>query len=50
MEIPIKKEDKDKVTLSIELFNPAAIDGKAGKYMSIDSGPMADINPNIKIK
>ena len=50
IEIPIKKEDNESVTVATEVFNPVAIEGNAGKYMSIDKGPMADINPKIKIR
>ena len=50
MDIPIKKEDKDNVTVATVVFNPVAIDGNAGKYISIDKGPIADIKPNINIK
>ncbi len=50
IEIPIKKEDKERVTVSIDVFKPFAIVGKAGKYISMDSGPMADIKPKISIK
>jgi hypothetical protein len=50
MDIPIKKEDNDNVTVATDVFNPVAIDGNAGKYISIDKGPIADIKPNINIK
>jgi hypothetical protein len=34
----------------MDVFKPFAIVGKAGKYISMDSGPMADIKPNIRIR
>jgi hypothetical protein len=34
----------------MDVFKPFAIVGKAGKYMSMESGPIADINPKIRIK
>ncbi len=48
--MPIKKEDNESVTVATEVFNPVAIEGNAGKYISIDKGPIADINPKIKIR
>lgn len=48
--MPIKKEDKESMTDATVVFNPFAILGNAGKYMSIDKGPMADKSPKIKIK
>jgi hypothetical protein len=49
-DIPIKKEDKESITEATVVFKPFAILGKAGKYMSIDKGPMADNKPKIRIK
>lgn len=48
--MPIKKEDKESMTDATVVFNPFAILGNAGKYISIDKGPIADNSPNIKIK
>jgi hypothetical protein len=50
MEIPTKKEDKDNITLETEVFKFLAMLGKAGKYISIDSGPIAVNSPKIRIK
>jgi hypothetical protein len=35
--------------LAVEVCNPAAISGKAGKYMSMANGLIVDSEPNIKI-
>jgi len=32
------------------VFNPFAILGKAGRYMSIDNGPIADKRPRTRIR
>ena len=50
IEIPTKNEDNESVTFATEVSRAFAMDGKAGKYISIDKGPIADINPNIKIR
>jgi hypothetical protein len=46
MEMPIKNEDKDNITVDTCVFKPMAISGKAGKYMSMDKGLMAVNKPN----
>jgi hypothetical protein len=48
--MPIKKEDNDNITEATVVFKPFAILGKAGKYISIDNGPIADKRPNMRIK
>ncbi len=47
--MPIKNEDKDNITEETELFKLVAIAGKAGKYISIDKGPMEVSSPNIRM-
>ena len=49
-EIPTKKEDKDNITLETLVCKPSAMFGNAGKYISIDKGPIAVKRPKIKIK
>jgi uncharacterized protein YfiM (DUF2279 family) len=46
----MKKEDKDNITDATVVFNPFAMLGKAGRYMSIDKGPIADKRPRIRIR
>jgi hypothetical protein len=48
--MPIKKLDKDNVTLATEVFRLLAISGKAGRYMSIESGPIAVRKPRIRMR
>ena len=50
IEIPIKKDERDNITEETDVFNPFAISGKAGKYISIDNGPIAVKSPNINIR
>ena len=45
-----KKLDKESITFDTEVFRFLAIAGKAGKYMSMDKGPIAVNNPSISIK
>ena len=49
-EIPIKKEDKDNITDATVVFKPFAILGNAGRYISIDNGPIEVSKPKIRIK
>jgi hypothetical protein len=48
--MPTKKEDKDNITFATVVCKLFAILGKAGKYMSIDKGPIEVSNPKIRIK
>ncbi len=50
MDIPTKKEESDNITLETDVFKFFAMLGKAGKYISIDNGPMDVSNPKISIK
>ena len=50
IDMPMKKEDKDNITLDTEVFKFLAMLGKAGKYISIDNGPIDVSSPNIRIK
>jgi hypothetical protein len=47
-DIPIKKLDNDNETCAVVVFNDFAIAGNPGKYMSIENGPNAVSEPNIK--
>ena len=47
--MPIKKLDSERVTAETELWRLLAIAGKAGRYMSIDSGPIAVSRPMMII-
>jgi hypothetical protein len=49
MQIPKKKLDKVKPISSCEQFKACAIFLNAGKYMSIDKGPIAESIPSIKM-
>ena len=49
-QVEIKKEERDSITFATVVFNPFAISGKAGRYMSIERGPMADNKPKIRIR
>jgi hypothetical protein len=49
-EIPIKKLDKDKATSSVLVPKYLAIDLKPGRYISIENGPKAVNEPNMRIK
>jgi hypothetical protein len=48
-QIPIKKLDKEKPTFSIVVCRSSAITLKPGRYMSMESGPIAVSMPNIKM-
>jgi hypothetical protein len=45
----MKKLDKEKPTFSIVVCRSSAITLNPGRYMSMDSGPIAVSMPNIKI-
>jgi hypothetical protein len=48
--MPIKKLDSDSITCAIVVFNPLAISGKAGKYISMEKGPMAVSMPRMRMR
>jgi hypothetical protein len=48
-QIPIKKLDNEKPTFSIVVCRSSAITLKPGRYMSMESGPIAVSIPNIKM-
>jgi len=48
--MPIKKEDRDSITEDTGVLRSVAMAGNAGKYMSIESGPIALSNPRIRIR
>lgn len=50
IEMPTKKEESDSITLETDVFKFLAMLGKAGKYISMDNGPMDVSNPKISIK
>jgi hypothetical protein len=49
-EIPTKKDDNDNITFETVVFKFLAILGKAGRYISMDNGPIDVSNPKIRIK
>ena len=49
-EIPTKKEDKDSITTATVVCKLLAMLGNAGKYISIDNGPIEVSKPKIRIK
>jgi hypothetical protein len=50
IEIPTKKEESESITLETDVFKFFAMLGKAGKYISMDKGPMEVRSPKISIK
>lgn len=46
----MKKLDNESMTLATVVFSPDAMAGKAGRYMSIEKGPIAVSKPRIKIR
>jgi len=48
--MPIKKEESDNITDATVVFKLLAISGKAGRYMSIDKGPIAVRKPSIRMR
>lgn len=46
-EIPIKKLESESEILATVVCRSAAIEGNAGKYISIEKGPIADKRPSI---
>jgi len=49
-EIPIKKLDRDNITFATLVCRLLAMSGKAGKYMSMEKGPMAVSKPNMRMR
>ena len=50
MDMPTKNEERDSITLATDVFKFLAMLGKAGKYISMDNGPIEVSSPNINIK
>jgi hypothetical protein len=48
--MPIRKLDSDSITCATVVFRPFAIFGNAGRYISMDKGPMAVSSPSIRIR
>src|SRR5678815_4990015 len=49
-EIPIKKLDNESVTSATVVCKPLAMSGNAGRYMSIEKGPIAVSKPSIVMR
>jgi hypothetical protein len=49
-EIPIKKLDSESVTCATVVCRFFAISGNAGKYISMENGPIAVSIPSIRIR
>ena len=49
-EMPTKKLDKESVTCATVVCNPLAISGNAGRYISIENGPIAERSPRIRMR
>jgi hypothetical protein len=48
--MPIKKLDSDSITCATVVFRPLAMAGNAGKYISIEKGPMAVSRPSMRMR
>jgi len=48
--MPTKKEESESITLETDVFKFFAMLGNAGKYISMDKGPIELSNPSIRIK
>ncbi len=48
--IPMKKLDNDNVTCATVVCKPFAISGNAGKYISMEKGPIAERKPSMRIR
>ena len=46
--MPIKKLDSDSITRDTDVCSVFAISGNAGRYMSMEKGPIAVSRPRIK--
>jgi hypothetical protein len=49
-EMPMKKLDKERVTCATVECRLSAIAGNAGRYISIENGPIAESNPRISTR
>jgi hypothetical protein len=47
MDMPRKKLDRDSITLATLVSRLRAMSGKAGRYMSMENGPIADNRPKM---
>jgi hypothetical protein len=47
--MPMKKLDRERETRATVVWREAAMEGKPGKYISIENGPIADNSPKISI-
>ena len=47
--MPIKNEERESITDETGVCRSFAIPGKAGKYISMERGPIALNNPKIRI-
>jgi hypothetical protein len=48
--MPIKKEESDNITDATVVFKLLAISGNAGRYMSMDKGPIAVRKPSMRMR
>jgi hypothetical protein len=48
--MPIKNDERDNITDAMVVFKLLAISGKAGKYMSMDNGPIAVRKPSMRMR
>jgi len=48
--MPIKQLDRESMTRAIEVLRVLAIFGKAGRYMSMEKGPMAVNMPSMRMR
>jgi len=48
--MPMKKLERDRVTCATLVCKPFAISGNAGKYMSMEKGPIAVSRPRMRIR
>jgi hypothetical protein len=45
----MKKLESESTTFETDVFSPLAISGKAGRYMSMENGPIAVSRPSIRM-
>ena len=48
--MPIKNEERDSITEDTVVLRSFAMAGNAGKYMSIERGPIELNNPKMRIR
>jgi len=48
--MPIKKEESDNITDATVVFKLLAMSGNAGKYISMDKGPIAVRKPRMRMR